>query len=84
MAYSIQYSPHADRDFERLPSQVKGRVQAKIESLADNPRPHGCTKLKGAEMYRVRVGDYRIIYEVKDNILLVLVVKIGHRREVYD
>jgi mRNA interferase RelE/StbE len=59
------------------------RILQRIRSLADDPRPAGCEKLPGQERYRVRQGTYRIIYEIEDARLIVLVVKIGHRRDVY-
>jgi mRNA interferase RelE/StbE len=63
---------------------VQVRLKPAIDGLAEEPRPDGVVKLKGEEnAYRVRVGDYRIVYEVRDNVLLVLIVKIGHRREIY-
>ncbi len=64
--------------------KLKQRIGQKIDLLAENPRPPGCEKLSGTEnRWRVRVGDYRIIYEVYDNRLVVLVIRIGHRREIY-
>ena len=60
------------------------RLRTRIDSLADNPRPPDTKKLSGAEeLYRIRVGDYRVLYAIQDKVLLVLVVKVGHRREVY-
>jgi mRNA interferase RelE/StbE len=60
------------------------RLVAAMRGLASDPRPPGCEKLAGMEsLYRIRVGDYRIVYQIQDEVLLVLVVKIGHRREVY-
>jgi len=67
-----------------LPQDVRQRIDARIQSLADNPRPPGVEKLGGEErLYRVRVGDYRVVYSIEDDVLLVLVVRIGHRGEVY-
>jgi mRNA interferase RelE/StbE len=66
-----------------LPRHAQEAIRDRVDSLADNPRPPSCKHLKGADLYRVRAGDYRVIYQIQDNILLVLVVKIGHRREVY-
>jgi mRNA interferase RelE/StbE len=82
--YQIEFSRQADRQFRDLPSQIQQRLRSKIDSLATTPRPHGSEKLSGDDhLYRIRVGDYRIVYAVQDNRLLVLVVKVGHRREVY-
>lgn len=67
-----------------LPEPARRRVDAAILALADNPRPNGCRKLAGEEgQWRIRVGDFRVIYQVRDAVLLVLVVRVGHRREVY-
>ena len=69
---------------KKLPHGALARVAAALASLASEPRPHGVKKLSGEEnLYRVRVGDYRIIYQVRDRELVVLVLKIGHRREIY-
>jgi mRNA interferase RelE/StbE len=82
--YQIEFSRQADRQFRNLPSQIQQRLKSRIDSLAAMPRPHGSEKLSGADqLYRIRVGDYRIVYAVEDDRLLVLVVKVGHRREVY-
>lgn len=84
MLYQIEFSRQADRQFRSLPSQIRQRLRLRIDALAARPRPHGSEKLSGYEQfYRIRVGDYRIVYAVEDDRLLVLVVKVGHRREVY-
>lgn len=82
--YQIEFSRQADRQFRNLPSQIQQRLKSRIDSLAATPRPHGSEKLSGADqLYRIRVGDYRIVYAVEDDRLLILVVKVGHCREVY-
>jgi mRNA interferase RelE/StbE len=82
--YSVEFKPSAARALRRLARDVQSRIAEKIDSLARNPFPRGVSKLQGEEnTYRVRVGDYRIIYEVQSRVLLVLVLKIGHRREIY-
>ena len=84
MAYRLEFTPGADRQFRKLPKQVQARLRPHIDALAQNPRPLGVEKLTGEDnAYRLRVGDYRILYEVHDKVLLVLVVKVGHRRDVY-
>lgn len=84
MSYQIEFSRQADRQFRYLPSQIQQRLKSKIDLLATTPRPPGSEKLSGADqLYRIRVGDYRIVYAVEDDRLLVLVVRVGHRREVY-
>jgi mRNA interferase RelE/StbE len=84
MAHQVQFYPAAARDLRSLPRKMQERVFRSIEKLAYTPRPRGCTKLAGEEdLYRVRVGDYRVLFQVVDSILTVLVVRIGHRRQVY-
>lgn len=84
MAYLVRVMPHAERALANLPKKICERVRGRIDALADHPRPHGVKKLQGFEdRWRIRVGDYRVIYEIHDRVLLVLVVEIGHRREVY-
>ena len=84
MRYRVEFARPAARQFEGLPKQVQVRLKPRIESLKDNPRPHGAKKLTGEEeLYRLRVGDYRVIYQIQDKVLLVLVVKVGNRKEVY-
>ena len=84
MAYTVELSNRAKRDLAALPAEVQTRIVKALRTLEANPRPSGVEKLKGEDnAYRLRVGDYRILYEVHDKVLLVLVVKVGHRREVY-
>jgi mRNA interferase RelE/StbE len=84
MAYRVLFVSRAERGFKRLSADVQDRIISEINSLAEEPRPAGAVKLTGSEnLYRVRVGDYRVIYAVEDDFLLVLVVEIGHRREIY-
>ena len=83
MAYSIDFKPIAKRQLAKLNKIIQLRLETKIDALTGNPRPHGYKKLQGFEnRYRIRVGDYRVIYEIHDNVLLVLIVKIGHRRDI--
>jgi len=82
--YRVELAPGAARDLRALPVAVRRRVGLRIESLALDPRPAGAKKLAGLEsLYRLRVGDYRILYQVLDRVLLVLLVGLGHRRDVY-
>ena len=86
MRYAVSLEKTAARFLLRLrDAKLKARLDEAIESLADDPRPPGCRKLAGtSDRYRVRVGDYRIIYRIDDGKVTVLVLVIGHRREVYD
>ena len=84
MAYSIELMPAAKKHLDRLPADARRRVAVEIDRLRDNPRPMGSIKLSGEEgLYRTRSGDYRSVYRIEDDRLLVLVVKVGHRREIY-
>lgn len=85
MSYRIQVAPRALRQLRKLDPVARRRTQAAIELLAVEPRPRAATKLVGGGgEWRVRTGDYRVVYEIQDEVLLVLVVAIGHRREIYD
>lgn len=81
--YQVQISNRATKVLEKLPDGTYERVTEAIQNLAENPRPAGCKKLKGRQGYRIRVGDYRVAYEIEDDKLLLLVIDIGHRREIY-
>lgn len=83
MAYRIEYAFAAARALRRLDRSTQQRILSKVERLGDNPRPPSSAKLAGHDAYRIRVGDYRVIYAIADEQLVVLVVDIGHRREVY-
>ena len=83
MAYAINFVPSARRELQKLPREVQLKLNQRIDALANDPRPAGTKKLKGEDVWRIRVGDYRILYEVRDKILLVLVFRVSHRREVY-
>ena len=82
--YRIELRPAAARALRKLDPVVRPRIQGAIGLLADDPRPPASRPLRGRPGYRVRVGDYRIIYTVADDVLLIAVVTLGHRREVYD
>ena len=81
--YKILIKASAAKELEEIPKKDNSRIIDRIKSLADNPRPTGAEKLTGINRYRVRQGDYRILYEIYDKEIVVMVVKIGHRREVY-
>ena len=82
--YEVQLTTRAERDLEKLPPMAYRIVRQGLLLLAADPRPSGCKKLQGrGDQYRIRRGDYRIIYEVEDAILRVLVVEVGNRRDIY-
>ena len=82
--YRVEIARRALKSLAALPRPEQQRVRAAIDLLSDNPRPPGCTKLTGEDdAYRVRVGAYRIVYEVLDVRLLIHVIRVGHRRDVY-
>jgi len=81
--YSLVIRRSAAKELEALPLKDRRRVVKRIQRLANEPRPAGCEKLSGEEKYRLRQGDYRILYEIFDRELVVTVVKVGNRRDVY-
>jgi mRNA interferase RelE/StbE len=81
--YRIVVTSAARRAINHLEVSIKTRILARIDTLASNPRPPGAIKLEGQQSYRVRVGDYRIVYMVEDEIVTVTIIRVGHRREVY-
>ncbi|MFN6517131.1 MAG: type II toxin-antitoxin system RelE family toxin [Nostoc sp. CreGUA01] len=84
MTYTVEFSPSARKMFKKLPQNLQDRIQPKIVALATEPRPNGVKKLKGEEnTYRIRVGSYRVVYEVKDDVLLVTIIRVSGRGEVY-
>lgn len=84
LAYAIQFKPVALRQLAKLPREAQKRLGAKIEALRDDPFPPGCKKMVAVpDAWRIRAGDYRIVYQVHRGVLLVLVLTVGHRREVY-
>lgn len=91
MSYTIEFIPASRKDLKKLPEQVKSRIWEAIQGLADNPRPHGYVQLTEFDLpsigpknfYRIRVGDYRIIYTIEEEIITVTVVKINHRSKIY-
>jgi mRNA interferase RelE/StbE len=82
--YRILIKPSAVKEIKAIsPKKDRQRIIGRISKLADNPRPPGCEKLSGQEKYRIRQGRYRIVYSIEDQDLIVYVVKVGHRKDVY-
>lgn len=82
-SYELVFKKSVAKDLRALPKRDVQRIVERISALADDPRPPGCEKLSGFERYRLRQGVYRIVYEIEDGRLVVLIVKVAHRRDVY-
>ena len=83
MPYRIDYAPAAAKQLRKFDREIYVRIRPVIDALANDPRPSGCTMLTVEKRYRIRVGDFRIVYEIHDSKLVVLVIRIGHRSSVY-
>ena len=82
-AYSVLITRSAEKEIAHLPVGIRRLVVRRIQALAHDPRPHGSQKLTGEEKYRIRQGDYRVVYTIEDAIITVTVVRVAHRSEVY-
>ncbi len=82
-SYKLLIKPSAAKEIESLSKKDRQRIVSRIQTLVTEPRPVGCTKLSGQEQYRIRQGDYRILYEIHDREHVVTVVRVGHRRDMY-
>jgi mRNA interferase RelE/StbE len=83
-AYTLEFTPTAQKEFNRVPAKQADRILLAIRRLADDPRPHGSKKLVGQDSYRIRVGDYRVVYVIADKIVTVTIVRVRHRKDAYD
>jgi mRNA interferase RelE/StbE len=84
MSYQIEITPAAQRNIKKLPKNIQQQIIEKLEELVLEPRPMGVVKLAAKEdLYRLRMGNYRIIYRIQDPVLSILITKIGHRRDIY-
>jgi mRNA interferase RelE/StbE len=83
MKYQVILPKSVQKELDRLPDDMASRILARLAELETSPRPPDVKKLKGREAWRIRVGDYRVIYEIHDRILQVIVIAVGHRREIY-
>ena len=81
-SYRLSFKRSVSKDFRSIPQEDVRRILSRLDALALEPRPQGCQKLTGQERYRVRVGRYRIVYEIRDAVLLVIVVAVAHRKGV--
>lgn len=84
MPHQIQIRKTAQKQLDKLPDDIADILLDAIETLAENPRPKGCKKLKGRSGFRIRKGDCRIIYDIYDNVLIIDIIAVGHRRDIYD
>jgi mRNA interferase RelE/StbE len=83
VSYAIDIRRSAQKSLSKISSQDQDRIISSIESLSDHPRPDGCKKLSGRPAWRIRIGNYRVIYEIEDDKLIVTIIHIGHRRDIY-
>ena len=86
LQYKLQFNKRYVKDLEKIPLPFRKIIREKVESLSSNPRPEGCTKLQGSKkvpLYRIRAGDYRVVYAIYDDTLVILVIEVGHRKEIY-
>jgi len=84
MAYTLYFSKHAIKELEKINEPFYSSIKQAILDLSENPRPPGCKKLKGRSGWRIRVGNYRVIYDIFDNQLIVDIITLGHRKDIYD
>jgi mRNA interferase RelE/StbE len=84
MAYSIDFSKQALKELEKINEPYYSSIKQAIFNLSENPRPHGYRKLKGRDGYRIRVADYRVIYDIYDRTLVVDIITLGHRKDIYE
>ncbi len=85
MTYRVRFNKKYLKDLQKIPKADRDHIYKDVLKLADDPRPDGCKKLKGAKgpLYRIRCGIYRVVYTIQDNVLLVLVIEAGHRKDIY-
>lgn len=83
--YRIEVTPRARKDLKALPTRERQQVAEQIDALKTDPRPAGCKKLKGREdFYRIRVGNHRVVYQIEDEVLYILIVRVGDRKDIYE
>lgn len=81
--YRIEFSKRVRKDFRKIPERDANKILKEIQLLSEDPLPIHSKKLKGEELFRIRIGSYRVIYSIKDNKMIIAVVKVGHRMDVY-
>jgi mRNA interferase RelE/StbE len=83
MRFQIILPKSVQKELDRLPDEIARRILTRLAGLETNPRPANVKKLKGRDAWRIRVGNYRVIYEIHDRVLQIIVITVGHRREIY-
>lgn len=83
MAFTVTFTAAAAKSLAKLDRSLVARIKPKVLALGVNPRPSGCVKLSGEELYRIRIGDYRVVYRIDDRLQIVEITIVAHRREVY-
>ena len=81
--YKVNFAKSVKKDFKKTPKLEVAKILDAIDELAKNPRSSKSKKLKGEKLYRLRVGNYRVIYDIQDNVMLIFVIKLGHRSDIY-
>jgi mRNA interferase RelE/StbE len=82
--FAVFFTPAAEKALRKLPNPLQRKIVTAVNELQYNPRPHGCVKLTGeSDLWRIRVGDYRIVYTIQNQELVILVVRVGHRKDIY-
>ena len=81
--YSVIVQPSAQKELEKLPNIIQNKILKALISLSDNPRPVGCKKLVGSDSWRVRIGEYRVVYIIEDKVLRIEIIRIANRKDVY-
>lgn len=84
--YKLRFDKRYLKDLEKIPRQFRNGIREKVNDLAENPRPEGSIKLSGSKnnpLYRIRYGDYRIVYTIQDHLLVIIIIELGHRKDIY-
>lgn len=83
-SFQVRFADNVEKDFRKIPKKDVRKIEARIEALATDPNPPGSVKLVGRrDLHRIRVGNYRVIYQIQDEVLIILIVEVGHRKDIY-
>lgn len=83
MKYQLEITGTAEKELKKYPQKLQDRLTGKIFGLENQPRPFGCKKLHGSDYFRIRIGDYRVIYSINDNEKIIKILDLGHRKDIY-